>query len=489
MSRSVIISGLLLIAVAGCNKKGPPAKDDEVPVIPVSHPVSRVVTDFVDFTGRTDSVKPTNIIARVTGYVVKIPFQEGAEVKKGDLLYVIDPRPYQAQLEQAESQVVLSRAKLDLAKKTMTMYATLSKTQAGSVSDLQLAQYKAQVEEAEASLKAQEKSAALYKMNKDFTNVVSPINGQAGRKMATVGNLVNQDQTLLTTVEQLDPMYVYFDIDEATRLKIIRMIREHKITLPAGGGMTVLMGLQDEPGFPHKATLTFLNNQVNSTTGSITMRAIFDNPELDSGEKAPGTAPAGAPEASKAGTAKASPAAQTAKVSLAATSAGKSDTENDLPAYEIEDDPADAFIKLSTVRFNRQFTPGMFVRVRLPMGEPHPALLVIDRVIQSDQGNKCVYVVEDGKVQQRNIKTGALQEDGLRVVEGLKPDDWIVTGAIQQVRPRMEVKTVSREMPTLDAPAAAPPAKAPINSGQAKSGAKKSGPARVSDSAPVTPRR
>ena len=127
---------------------------------------------------------------------------------------------------------------------------------------------------------AQVSTIKLYQLNVGFTRVKSPIDGQVGRYMATVGNLVNQDQTLLTTVQSLDPMYVDFYMDEATRLKIINRIREGKITLPAGGGMPILMGLQDEPGYPHKAILTFMNNQINPTTGSILMRAIFNNPKL-----------------------------------------------------------------------------------------------------------------------------------------------------------------------------------------------------------------
>jgi multidrug efflux system membrane fusion protein len=335
-----------------------------------------------------------------------------------------------------------------------------------------LDQYKASVVEAEARLGAQNKSLEVYNLNKEFTHVVSPIDGLAGRYMVTKGNLVNQDQTLLTTVQKLDPMYVYFDMDESTRLKIITSLQEGRITLPDNGGMPVQMGLQNEVGYPHDAILTFMNNQINSTTGSITMRAVFKNPKLTPAGKPTGTAEpvkaAAAPESAKpstmAGPVKAANTTEPAMTS--GTAQVKAATEQ----------PLDPFA--SSVRFDRQFAPGMFVRVRLPMGEPHPALLIIDRAIQSDQDKKFVYVVDaDNKVQSRYIRTLALQEDGLRVVEGIKPDeikpdDWVVVGAIQQVKAQMLVKPDRRTMPTLGVPSEAvpqspaPQSPAPVN-GQA----------------------
>jgi RND family efflux transporter MFP subunit len=447
---SLFITLLLLTAGSGCNKKAPATTEEAVAVVPVSHPERRTdVIDYAYFTGQTNSTQPTNIIARVTGYVVKTPFKEGAEVKKGDLLYVIDPRPYDAQYEQAKSQKQLNDAQLALAEKTLARFEALKKSSPGSVSEQELDQYKASVDEAKARLNAQIRSLDLYTMNKDFTHVASPVDGQAGRYMATIGNLVNQDQTLLTTVQTLDPMFVDFYMDEASRLTIIKKIREGKITLPAGGSLHVQMGLQNETDYPFDATLTFMNNQINPTTGSILMRAVFDNPKL--------------PEAGKAAGGRTAPNAEPAKNAPAAatvTPAGKAGAASP-PKVSGEVDPAAAFIKMSTVRFDRQFAPGMFVRVRLPMGEPHPALLVIDRIIQSELGKKFVLVVDtDGVVRQREITTGVLWENGLRVVEtGLKDDDWIVTGAIQQVKRGMHVTKEPRPMPTLNDPSPSPAAK------------------------------
>ena len=227
------------------------------------------------------------------------------------------------------------------------------------------------VDEAEARVEAYEKSMEISRLSHEFTRVLSPIDGQISRYYLTLGNLVNQDQTLLTTVVSVDPMYVYFDMDEPTLLRTRKAVNEGKIKVPEKGTkLPVFMGLQGEDGFPHQGTINFVNNQVNPTTGSILVRGVFPNPLPKGG--------------------------------------------------------------------HRLLSPGMFVRVRLPIGQPYPALLVIDRAVGSDQGQKYVYVLDaENKVQYRRVTTGPLQDDGLRVIEqGLKPDDWVVVGGLQQVRPR-----------------------------------------------------
>jgi multidrug efflux system membrane fusion protein len=424
-ARRLIVWLLLGATAAGCQQGTPKVAEAETPVVPVSHPIEREVTDYVEFTGRTDAVQSVNIIARVTGYLVQMPFKEGSEVKAGDLLFEIDPRPYQAQYDQAKSQVTLYQAQLELAKTTLARYHALDKSTPGAVSQQALDQYKAAVTEAEARVNAQQKSLEVYTLNKEFTRVVSPIDGQVSRYYLTLGNLVNQDQTLLTTVVSLDPMYAYCDMDERTLLQIRRAIAEGKITSYSedGSDIPVFMGLQGEDGYPHQGTVNFVNNQVNSTTGSITMRGIFPNPKLPvrpapGSEKTPRAAP-------------------------------------------------------------RLLSPGMFVRVRLPMGEPHKALLVLDQAILSDQGLKYVYVVdENNKAQSRRVTTGALQGDGLRVVSGVAATDWVVVGGLQQVRARMEIQPEKTPMPSLakQVEGDAKPAGPPNKEGQPKEGQPKAGP-------------
>jgi multidrug efflux system membrane fusion protein len=372
----------LLLTLSGCARESPQVAPPQPLVVPVSQPVEREVTDYVDFTGRTDAVEAVDIRPRVTGYLVKMPFREGSEVKEGDLLFEVDPRPYQSQYDQAESLVGLYQAQLTLAKATFARDLEIAKTP-GAVSMQQLDQDKASVAEAEASVRAAKASLEVYTLNLSFTKVTSPIDGQVSRYYLTRGNLVNQDQTLLTTVVSLDPIYGYFDMDELTLLQVRRAINEGRIKVPEQGHVPVLMGLQAEEGYPHQGTINFSNNQVNPMTGSITVRGVFANPKPATG--------------------------------------------------------------------TRLFSPGMFVRIRLPIGQPHPALLVIDRAVLSDQGLKYVYVVDaENKVQYRRVTTGLLQNDGLRVIsDGLKSGEWVVLGALQQVRPRMQIQPERMPMPAL----------------------------------------
>jgi multidrug efflux system membrane fusion protein len=373
------------IVLAGCTRPAPQVAPAEPPAVPVSQPVQREVTDYVDFTGRTEAKDAVDIRPRVTGYLTKVAFTEGKDVKTGDLLFEIDPRPYKAQLDQALGQVNLYQAQLQLAKTTYARDQAIARAGgAGAVSQQQLDQDQAAVDEAEARVKAFQASLEVYRLNLEFTQVKSPINGQASRYYLTVGNLVNQDQTLLTTVVSLDPMYAYFDMDEPTLLRIKRAVNEGRIKLPApNADIPVYLGLQIEEGYPHRGSINFVNNQVNPTTGSISVRGEFPNPRPEGGA--------------------------------------------------------------------RLLTPGMFVRIRLPIGEPHQTLLVIDRAIGSDQGLKYVYVLDaENKAQYRRVTTGALQEDGLRVItDGLKPGEWVVGGGLQQVRPRMTVQPDRIAMPSL----------------------------------------
>src|SRR5262249_36116870 len=349
----------------------PQVAPPQPPTVPVSQPVRRQVTDYVDFTGRTDAVNTVNVVPRVTGYLVKMPFKEGSLVKKDDLLFEVDPRPYQAQLDQAEGQVKLYQAQLKLAQANLARDLEVAKTP-GAISEQQLDQDRAAVAQAEASVQAAKASLEVYKLNLSFCSVTSPIDGMVARYYLTLGNLVNQDQTLLTTVVSLDPMYAFFDMDEATLVQIRQAIAEGKIQPYQKGNIPVFMAVQGEQSYPHKGTINFINNQVKPATGSIARRGVFPHP----GFKERG----------------------------------------------------------------RLLSPGMFVRTHLPIGQPPPALLVIDRAIGSDQGLKYVYVIdEQNKATYRRVTTGPLQPDGLRVVtEGLKAGEWVAVGGLQQIRPNMQ---------------------------------------------------
>jgi multidrug efflux system membrane fusion protein len=378
---AVLLAATLLVAVGGYHEQAAELAPPQPPAVPVSKPLQQQITDYVDFTGRTDAVEAVNVIARVTGYLVQMPFREGSEVKKGQILFGIDPRPYQDQLRLGQAQLANNKAQQQIADANFRRGGELVKNK--SISQQEYEQFRATKDQAAAQVQSAQANIAIDNLNLEFCHVASPIDGRVSRYFLTVGNLVNQDQTLLTTVVSQDPMYAYFDADEPTLLRVRRAISEGKIKPAVANKNPVLMGLQDEEGFPHTGTIDFINNQVNPTTGSITVRGVFPNPILAQGV--------------------------------------------------------------------RLLSPGMFLRIRLPIGQTHSALLVIDRAIGSDQGLKYVYVVDgDNKIQYRRVTTGPLQDNGLRVIEsGLKPEDWVVVGAIQQVRPRMEVRPDRTAMPTL----------------------------------------
>lgn len=396
-ARSVLCGCLISIAVfSGCSRPAPPVVEQPPPKVTVSLPVEREVTDYVDFTGRTDAQNAVEIRSRVTGYLVKMPFVEGAEVKKDDLLFEIDPRPYQAQFDKAQADVKLSEATLKLAQADNARAKNVAKMNAGAISQQDLDKYQATEDQAAAQLAAMKAAMEGYKLNLEFTQIKAPVDGQVSRYQLTLGNLATQDQTQLTTVVSLDPMYAYFEVDENTMLRIVRQLLPGSKDALRNKQVPVLMGLADEEGrFPYKGYVNFADNALTSGTGTLSLRGVFDNPVTPSSR--------------------------------------------------------------------RLLRPGMFVRIRLPIGKPHQALLVIDKALSTDQGQKYLLVVDDQKVvQYRRVKTGPLQADGLRVIEsGLKPNESVIISGLQLVRPLMKVDPESAAMPTATSDSEKQPSPAP----------------------------
>ena len=193
----------------------------------------REVTDYQDYTGRTAAVDSVQVQARVTGYLDKIYFKEGAEVKEGTVLYEIDPRPYQAAYDAAKAQVAQNVASLELARQNNARFKTLAKDQAGAVTQVDLDQYQSQEDQAVANLDHARANLVTAKLNLDWTKVTAPVTGLIGRLLVTRGNLIVANQTTLTTVVAQDPMWVYFDMDEPTVLQVHELIRQGKFG-PAG---------------------------------------------------------------------------------------------------------------------------------------------------------------------------------------------------------------------------------------------------------------
>jgi membrane fusion protein, multidrug efflux system len=428
---SVIGMGWVLVSLLGCPRSGQQVPPPETPIIPVSHPLKAQVTDYVEYTGRINAVTSLVIVPRVTGYLVNMPFQEGVHVKEGQVLFEIDPRPYQAQLEAAKAQVALNEASVKYAQATNERFKALAKKQAGAVSERELDQYQALEDQAFANLKLAQANLTSAELNLAWTKVTSPIDGHVSRYYLTKGALVNQDQTQLTTVVSQDPMHAYFDMDESTLLRIKNGINDGTIQPVKSGYVPVEMGLVGEEGYPHAGRLNFVDNQINPATGSIAVRGEFANAKPIFGQQP-------------------LPVTVTGATGLLATPLGPG---------PLLASPTPLFPeKIGT----QLLVPGMFVRIRLPVGQPHPALLVPDKAITSDQGSKYVYVLgKDNKAETKKIQTGALRDDGLRVIEkGLDGGDWVVIGALQQVRPRMVIQPDQVTMPSLTTPASktGPPA-------------------------------
>ena len=260
-------------AINGCRRAAPP-ESSKLPSFAVSVPVQREVTDYAEYTGRTGAVQAEDIKARVTGFLVDTPFQEGTEIDKDAVLFTIDSRPYQAQYDQAAAQVGLYESQLKLAKANYARDTELFKrTNGAGVSKQQLDADVAQQEQAEAAVKAAKASLEVYKLNLDFCTVKSPIAGQVGRSNQPRGNLIMQDSTLLTTVQSVDPMYVYFDMDMPTYQKF-----QDRMNKEPGTKITVSMALQGEVKYKREGTVNFINNLVNPATDTLLVRCDFPNP-------------------------------------------------------------------------------------------------------------------------------------------------------------------------------------------------------------------
>jgi RND family efflux transporter MFP subunit len=367
-------------ALAGCAEAPSESKGVAPMPVLVSYPVERYVTDYADFTARTAAVDSVEVRAHVWGYLNKVHFKEGALVKKGDVLCELDPRPYQALLNQAKAKVAQDEAQLTYDEAEYSRNLRLVSTGAVSRSDLDKTSAARGVDIA--NIAADKALVASRQLDLEYTKVIAPVSGRVSRYVVTVGNLIQSgDQnggTLLTTIVSVDPMYAYFDVDEHTVLRVRQLIREGKARSARDGEVPVSLGLANEDRYPHRGTINFVDNQVNPKTGTLRLRGVFPNKE-------------------------------------------------------------------------EALSPGYFARVRVPIGFAHEALLVSDRALDTDQGQKIVYVVNDkNEVVSRPVRMGALH-DGLReITDGLKPGERVIVNGLQQVRPGITVEPKLVDMPTAE---------------------------------------
>jgi RND family efflux transporter MFP subunit len=355
------------LSVSGCarNEAAEP-KAAPAPQVTVAPAISRKVTEFDEFTGRFEAVERVEIRPRVSGYISSVNFTEGSEVQKGDVLFVIDPRPYEAERDKARAQVAQARSQLVLAKSERDRATSLLGQHA--ISQEEYDTRTAGREEAQANVEAAQAALDAAALNLTFTRVVAPISGRISRALVTSGNFVTNGQTPLTTLVSLDPIYVSFDGDEQVYLKYTKLARQGTRASSRDARNPVLVGLADEGGYPHQGVMVFVDNALDPATGTIRGRALLDNHE-------------------------------------------------------------------------RQFTPGLFARVKLMGSGQYNAVMINDSAIGTDQSVRYVLVVGAGnKVEYRPVQLGPVI-DGLRVVQsGLAPGETIVVNGLQRVRPGVQVQ-------------------------------------------------
>ena len=274
--RSLIV--LLAVTLSGCGDKPPPQAAAAPPSVTVAQPVKRTVTDWDEFTGRFEAVEEVQVRARVGGFVTSVEFRDGAFVKTGDLLYVIDARPFEAVAEQAEGQLADARAKAELARRELDRALTLNQTQA--VSDSIVDQRRQSLQAARAAQMQAEGLLKAAKLNIEFTHVMAPIGGRVSRHLVTVGNLVQGSEgasTLLTSIVSLDPIYVYFDMDEATYVRNSRLWFEGKRPSSRETPNPVQVTLVGETKPSHEGKMDFVDNRLDVSTGTLRGRAVIPN--------------------------------------------------------------------------------------------------------------------------------------------------------------------------------------------------------------------
>jgi len=273
---------LLALSLSGCGDKPPQQPAAGPPPVTVAQPSKRTVTDWDEFTGRFEAVEEVQVRARVGGFVTSVEFRDGAFVSPGDLLYVIDARPFEAVAEQADGQLSDARAKAELAKRELDRALTLNQTQA--VSDSIVDQRRQALQAAKAAEMQAAGALKAAHLNIEFTHVAAPIGGRVSRHLVSVGNLVqgsdNASGTQLTSIVSLDPIYIYFDMDEATYLKNNRLYFEGKRPSSRENPNPVQVSLTGETKPSHDGKVDFLDNRLDVSTGTLRGRAVIPNKDF-----------------------------------------------------------------------------------------------------------------------------------------------------------------------------------------------------------------
>ncbi|WP_390620760.1 efflux RND transporter periplasmic adaptor subunit [Gimesia algae] len=399
------------VGLIGCNQQNSAPAPKTLPAVTVAKPVTKQIVEWDAYTGRLEAIDFVEIRARVSGYLKTTHFDEGQIVDKGDLLFIIDPRPYQAELngaraslsqansqliqakaqleeakaqyQQSEAQLVLSTAQLNRARslksKNVTTQDELDQQEAAylqakadhEASQAGISSAKATIETAKAVIEAAKAKIETAQLNLDYTRIYAPVAGRISRKNVSEGNLINggtANSSLLTTITSVKPIYCNFDANEQDVLKYIRSAQAGKRASSREAKNPVFLGLIDETGFPHKGHMDFVDNRFDPDTASMRARCVFPNKD-------------------------------------------------------------------------QVLIPGMFARIRIPGSAAYDAVLIPDSAVGTDQSVQYVYLVVNDVVQRRTVKLGPIV-DGLRVVrEGLTGGESLIIEGLLQVRPETRVQS------------------------------------------------
>ena len=364
------VSGIFLVVVqaflCGCEEQKvvelPP------PVVTVTEAIQKKVQDWDEYTGRLAPMGTVDVRPRVSGYITEVKFTDGDLVKKGQPLFIIDPRPYRADYDRAKAEVDKADAALTLAAADFDRARQLREKGVTAVGDFD--QRSAAYKQATGAVLSARAALEAAKLNLEFCTITAPIDGRASLANVTVGNLVSPDgKDPLTTIVSTNPVYAYADVDERSLLRYVRYYlgKEKGAEDVDEVKVPIQLSLQDETDFPHTGYIDFIDNRVDPSTGTIRLRGVFDS-------------------------------------------------ENGL------------------------LSPGLFVRVRIPSGEPYEAVLIPERSVASDQGQKYVVVVQkDNTAEFRPVGVGPLYE-GMQVIKsGLKAGETVVVDGLLKVRPGQKV--------------------------------------------------
>ena len=371
MAGWLALASFLLIVSTGCKPSQTSQSTIQPPPVTVSAAEQREIIDWQTVTARLDAVESVEVRPRVSGHITEIHFAAGQIVNRGDLLFVIDRRWYKADTDRAAAEVSRAAATLANAQSISRRSDELLKTH--TISQEEADGRRSELDESAAALKSAEAARDTAKLDYEESAVTSPITGRISRALLTEGNYAsgvagaNGSNSLLATIVSVDPLYVYATLDEATYLRLMQVKADGKLPVDEKGRLPVGMELTDEDGFPRQGYLESFDNRLSPDTASITVRAVFPNPD-------------------------------------------------------------------------GRLTPGLFARVRIPLSAHHTALLVPEKAIGTDQGQKYVLTVDEGSTTQYRRVTLGDAVEGKRVVkEGLKPSDEIIVDGQARVRPGMKV--------------------------------------------------